>query len=479
MLAIFQRAWFSVLLLPIADSAPSPSNVVYPRLLESRGLDVEKILYIQDDIVLRLQKTSILSEGVVFSENIDGTRVDKIMSGKKLEENMYHDKDRMASVNVEDKNGGVEVKGILSDTLRITPLHLSARSDGGPIPHKIFKVEQRGVIGAGDKTVIQEKIYTGKTFYAELKIVADVNHRRAFEKDENLVQYLALCMKLVNIRYEDTSDPRVQFLLTSVEVAEEGFQEEFVAYDVECPRASQKTYMDPVKMIEKAKQRYGSGEEDITVFITSLDLADNFDGVVYNHVMGQAKFGGLCSDGSRVAIVEDAPPTYSLIQIIAHELAHTRLGAGHDGGKPFHKIAGMVKQNCSDSTGHLMAPSAHGENHGHFSSCSIEQINAFVSTLTQSCLDVKLETYHKVIASELPGKNMNRTYYCQMKHKNYPRIISDMEGFYMRRCKVMCCADGIYPCFEEPAVDGMSCGNNKVCFRHRCVDPPNLFAMSP
>uniref|UniRef100_A0A0K8R650 Putative metalloprotease n=1 Tax=Ixodes ricinus TaxID=34613 RepID=A0A0K8R650_IXORI len=80
MLAIFQRAWFSVLLLPIADSAPSPSNVVYPRLLESRGLDVEKILYIQDDIVLRLQKTSILSEGVVFSENIDGTRVDNYVT---------------------------------------------------------------------------------------------------------------------------------------------------------------------------------------------------------------------------------------------------------------------------------------------------------------------------------------------------------------------------------------------------------------
>uniref|UniRef100_A0A0K8R5Y7 Putative metalloprotease n=1 Tax=Ixodes ricinus TaxID=34613 RepID=A0A0K8R5Y7_IXORI len=69
--------------------------------------------------------------------------------------------------------------------------------------------------------------------------------------------------------------------------------------------------------------------------------------VCLHHVMGQAKFGGLCSDGSRVAIVEDVPPTYSLIQIIAHELAHT-LGAGHDGGKPFHKIAGMVKQNCSD-----------------------------------------------------------------------------------------------------------------------------------
>uniref|UniRef100_A0A0K8RBD3 Putative metalloprotease n=1 Tax=Ixodes ricinus TaxID=34613 RepID=A0A0K8RBD3_IXORI len=154
--------------------------------------------------------------------------------------------------------------------------------------------------------------------------------------------------------------------------------------------------MDPIKMIQKAVNLYGNCSEDITVVITSrilfdennadqvcfdqVDLADNFNGNAYNHVMGQAKLGGLCSVGRRVAIVEDAPPTYSLIQIIAHELAHT-LGATHDGDNPFKDIADMAKSKCQPYTGHMMAPSAHGSNNGHFSDCSIEQIRAFVSKL--------------------------------------------------------------------------------------------------
>uniref|UniRef100_V5HAB7 Putative tick metalloprotease n=1 Tax=Ixodes ricinus TaxID=34613 RepID=V5HAB7_IXORI len=465
MFAVFRCTFFSWLLLRVADCG----NIVYPRLLEARGRDAEKILYIQDDVVLRLQKTSVLSENFVFSENFDGRRVDKIMNGKKLEANMYHDRNRMASVNIDEKNGVVKVKGILSDILRIAPLNISARLDDGPIPHEIIKVEQRArPIG---KPTVHPKIKANdETFYAELKIVVDDNHRGVFTKDEDLVQYLALCIKLVNIRYEETSNPKVQFLLTTVEVAETEFREElFVANDVDCPGRSYKQYMDPIKMIQKAVNLYGNCSEDITVVITSVDLADNFNGNAYNHVMGQAKLGGLCSVGRRVAIVEDVPPTYSLIQIIAHELAHT-LGVSHDGEKPLQSIAKKLNSSCSGFSGHLMAPSAHGKNNGHFSNCSIEQMRAFVSTLNESCLKVKLQTYHEATTHELPGKNLNRTYYCQKKHPNYPRIISDNDGYYMPRCKVMCCADGIYPCFEEPAVDGMSCGDGheKICFRHRC-----------
>ncbi|CAN7940410.1 unnamed protein product, partial [Ixodes pacificus] len=299
MFQIFQCTFFSWLLLRVADceylmirkytcvpnAARSIGNVVYPRLLEARGLDAEKILYIQDDVFLRLQKTSVLSESFVFSENINGRRVDKIMNGKELEADMYYDRNRMASVNIEEKNGGVEVKGILSHRLRIAPLDISARTGDGPIPHKIFEVEQRAVIDVG-QSVGPKKESNGSIFYAELRIVADEYHRGAFKSDQELVQYFALCIKLVNIRYEDTSDPRVQFILTTVEVAENNFTEVFHAPDVDCPGRSLKTYMDPVLMINKTAKIYGNSNEDVTVFVTSVDLADNFDGSAYNHVMG-------------------------------------------------------------------------------------------------------------------------------------------------------------------------------------------------
>uniref|UniRef100_A0A0K8REJ2 Putative metalloprotease n=1 Tax=Ixodes ricinus TaxID=34613 RepID=A0A0K8REJ2_IXORI len=89
MFAVFRCTLFSWLLLGVGVCG----NVVYPRLLEARGLDAEKILYIQDDVVLRLQKTSVLSESFVFSENINGRRVDKIMNGKELEADMYYDEE--------------------------------------------------------------------------------------------------------------------------------------------------------------------------------------------------------------------------------------------------------------------------------------------------------------------------------------------------------------------------------------------------
>uniref|UniRef100_V5ICP2 Putative tick metalloprotease n=1 Tax=Ixodes ricinus TaxID=34613 RepID=V5ICP2_IXORI len=244
MFAIFQCVFLSGLFMRVTDSAPSPGIVVYPRLLEARGLDAEKMLYVQDDIVLRLQKTSVLSESFVFRENLDGTRVDKIMNGKELEANMYHDRSRMASVTLEEKAGGVEVKGILSETLRIAPLPLSARSEDGHIPHEILQLEQRHR-GRG-KFQARSGLQHNDFFHAELKIVVDDNHRSAFGSDQDLVEYLAICMKLVNIRYEDTSDPTVQFLLTTVEVADPRFDEVFFSYDVECPSRSTKTYMDPV-----------------------------------------------------------------------------------------------------------------------------------------------------------------------------------------------------------------------------------------
>uniref|UniRef100_A0A6B0VBS4 Putative secreted metalloprotease n=1 Tax=Ixodes ricinus TaxID=34613 RepID=A0A6B0VBS4_IXORI len=463
MFAIFQCALFSGLLLSFADCALSSGNVVYPRLLEARGLDAEKTLYIDDDMVLRLEKTSVLSEGFVFSNNFNGTKVDQIMNGKKLEANMYYDRNRMASVDIEEKNGGVQVKGILSDTLRIAPLDLTARSEEGPIPHKIFEVEQRAA-GKREKKAVPPKKYDGKIFHAELKIVVDVNHRKAFQTDDDLVEYLALCMKLVNLRYEETSNPQVQFLLTTVEIAKEGFEEVFYAWDVDCPGRSIKTYMDPVKMIAKVVETYGHNQEDITVFVTSVDLADNFNSFAYNHVMGQAKLGGLCSDGRRAAIVEDAPPTYSLIQIIAHELAHT-LGAAHDGDESTRK--------CSPHSGHMMAPSAHGSNNGHFSNCSIQQISEFVRTLNESCLEIKLQTYHEATATLLPGKNMSLTDYCRTKHPNFPNITAAQDGDYKHQCKILCCAESGYPCFDEPAVDGMPCGGTMYCLRHKCGNHTN------
>uniref|UniRef100_A0A0K8RCZ2 Putative metalloprotease n=1 Tax=Ixodes ricinus TaxID=34613 RepID=A0A0K8RCZ2_IXORI len=112
-----------------------------------------------------------------------------------------------------------------------------------------------------------------------------------------------------------------------------------------------------------------------------MDLADRFGGDIKKRsaVMGASEFQGFCSEWKRIAIVEDTPATYSMIQLLAHELAHT-LGATHDGIAPPRTATGMLINACPDQ-GYMMAPSAHGRNSGHFSNCSIIQIREFIKTI--------------------------------------------------------------------------------------------------
>uniref|UniRef100_A0A0K8RAG3 Putative metalloprotease n=1 Tax=Ixodes ricinus TaxID=34613 RepID=A0A0K8RAG3_IXORI len=478
MLLILKCAYFSGLLLRAVHSASSTEYVVFPRLLDERGLDVERMLYIRDDIILRLKKNTVLGERFTFSETVNGTREDTIMDGKQLEANLFHDRIRMASVKVEDKNGAVEVRGILSNRLRITPLHISARSNDGLIPHKIYQVDQRAEDTVSFKADLTRND-SESVFKAELRIVVDLDYRSHFEDEKEMIEYLAICVQLVNIRYEDTKEPMVQFLLTRVERDAGMVPHMIYGKDADCPSCPKKFYAEADRTLEAANSFYGHNkEQDITVFVTLLDLADNHHAGHYieNKVMGLSKFGGLCSERERIAVVEDAPPTYSMIQLVAHELAHT-LGVTHDGQYP--ELPGMPPGKCNASDGYIMAPKSHGSNNGHFSNCSINQIRAFVSNLSNDCRKVKSTIkINQTKNTELPGKDMNITRYCQLKYKRYSNITAIQEDEMKKQCKFKCCRARINECLEEIAVDGMPCGIDMMCFRNKCIQHYNPFKKS-
>uniref|UniRef100_A0A0K8RJT5 Putative metalloprotease n=1 Tax=Ixodes ricinus TaxID=34613 RepID=A0A0K8RJT5_IXORI len=483
----------------MVNSAPFREHVVYPRLLDERGLDVEKILYIEDDIILRLKKNSVLAERFIFSESVNGTREDTTMDGKKLEANMYHDRIRMASVKVEVKNGIAEVIGILSDTLRIAPLRISARSEDGLIAHKIYQVDHR----ADDSNTFKADLKRNDSesvFKAELRIVVDSDHSSHFKDKEEIILYLATCMQLVNIRYEETKEPMVQFLLIKVEIDDNSVPYTISGKDVYCPSCPSKLYAEADRTLESAKWIFGhSKEQDITVLVTSLDLVDNFHGQILNSVMGLAETGGLCSESERVAVVEDVPHTYSMTRIITHELAHT-LGATHDGDETELGPDGTPLNNCSKSDGYIMAPYTIGSNRGQFSNCSLQQIREFVNKLGEDCKNVNsVNKRYDANTTVLPGINMNSTNYCGLKHPNFCNIT--VKEDLMKQCILECCPGGrvkcyydealrentctgardinmspnycpfkccareSFKCFTEIALDGMSCGEEMMCFR--------------
>uniref|UniRef100_A0A147BXU4 Putative secreted metalloprotease n=1 Tax=Ixodes ricinus TaxID=34613 RepID=A0A147BXU4_IXORI len=123
-------------------AGPSAEYVVYPRILESRGMNGEKLLHINEKLTLRLEKISVLPRNFVVSSLYGAKQVDKVVDGREVEKNIYHDQSQMAAVSVTEKDGNVEVSGSLGHTLRIAPLPLMGRSTDGHIAHKVFEIEE-------------------------------------------------------------------------------------------------------------------------------------------------------------------------------------------------------------------------------------------------------------------------------------------------------------------------------------------------
>uniref|UniRef100_A0A1S4KYE0 Salivary gland metalloprotease, putative n=1 Tax=Ixodes scapularis TaxID=6945 RepID=A0A1S4KYE0_IXOSC len=117
-------------------------EVVYPRILEARGLNGEKMLYVRDGLTLSLEKSTVFSESFVFSEHDGEKQYDRTVSGKDLENNLYHNIKHGSSLLVDESNGKVQVRGLLSDLLSIEPLLAAEEADNGAVAHKISKLDK-------------------------------------------------------------------------------------------------------------------------------------------------------------------------------------------------------------------------------------------------------------------------------------------------------------------------------------------------
>ncbi|CAN7945068.1 unnamed protein product, partial [Ixodes hexagonus] len=79
--------------------------LVYPRLLEGRGLNGEKVLKISHDITLNLERTSVFPETLLIRTFEDGSLVNNYVDGHVHNKHMYHDTKKMAAVIVKETDG--------------------------------------------------------------------------------------------------------------------------------------------------------------------------------------------------------------------------------------------------------------------------------------------------------------------------------------------------------------------------------------
>ncbi|CAN8023253.1 unnamed protein product, partial [Ixodes persulcatus] len=374
-------------------AGPSAEYVVYPKLLEARGMNGEKFLHINEKLILRLEKSSVLAENFVVSSLYGDKQVDTIMDGREVEKNIYHDKSQMAAVSVKEKDGSVEVSGSLGHTLRIAPLPLMGRSEDGHMAHRVFEIEdpaqfktdyivptERSILA---RRPIRPQVQIPTDFFVEVGFIFDQHHSRHFQSEASLLEYAALSVKMVNLRYAATSNPRIQFVLVSVVILKAGdsFTKTIEAADDLRPRTHKKKYMlsdVTLRNLANAVQtKKVNVLADLIVLITSLDLADYESGGLSNSVLGVAYLGGLCTVHLRVAQSEDVPHTHSMVPILTHELGHS-LGMVHDGDSPVYSTPGNKHRVCNPNHGFTMAPVAHGQRMGQWSSCSLDQARGFV-----------------------------------------------------------------------------------------------------
>ncbi|XP_042149702.1 A disintegrin and metalloproteinase with thrombospondin motifs 7-like [Ixodes scapularis] len=465
-------------------AGPSAEYVVYPKLLEARGLNGVKLLHINEKLTLRLEKSSVLAENFVVSSLNGDKQVDNIVNGKEVEKNIYHDKSQMAVVSVTEKDGFVEVRGSLGHTLRIAPLPLMGRSEDGHMAHRVFEIEdpaefKTDYIEPTERKIlamprIRTQVQIPDEFFVEVSFIFDEYHSKNFPDEESLLEYAALSVQMVNLRYEATSRPKITFVLVNVMTLTEGdsFTDTIEAADNLRPDRN-KRYMlsrNTINNLGNAiKTKRFKTKADLTVLITSLDLADYVNGELSNSVLGIAYLGGVCHVRMSVGQSEDVPHTHSMVPILTHELGHA-LGMVHDGETARYSTPGNKDRVCDPKDGFTMAPVAHGQRQGQWSPCSLDQVRGFVSTLRKRCFDLLSPVQHRINMTELPGAKLTKQRLCELTYPGFSDMSTEYESKKAKECSVMCCPTELNgQCLYAGFTDGMECASGHHCVKHQCV----------
>lgn len=480
-------------------------DVVYPKLFESRGVKSEKVLHIREGLSLSLQKSSVLSENFVLTDYSGYNPVVTLMNGSVLERDLYHDKKKLAVVQVTEKDGTVEVRGILGEKLRILPLPFAARSEDGNMAHKVFEVESSADHRTDDivfplpearaSPAVTIKPTGTKTipelFLPELIVIAGYYLWSNFSTDQELTVYVATTIAMANLRFSNAKQPRVQLLLTGIKKvnARNNFQQYIYGKDPDDPKGQFKLFTASQRTLPLLATAYQHITADLVLFITGLRLADRNNTALRTVVEGLAYPDGVCSTKFRFGQAEDVAHTYSMATVVTHELGHL-LGMRHDGDVPAYSVPGIKWLNCSAAGGYVMAPVTGGDNEGFFSQCSLQQMRVLISTLSPDCFDVKSRKPPVEAPKKLPGANMSMTLLCERLYPEITGITGMLYEHFSERCQFLCCPPRKHneevSCHVRTLVDGMSCGNGKICKRRRCgayshnlPPPPTLPTSKP
>ncbi|XP_077530259.1 venom metalloproteinase antarease TserMP_A-like [Haemaphysalis longicornis] len=455
--------------------------LVYPRILESRSERGGVLLHIHDGLQLNLEKSSVLARDFSFRMADGNETEDVLLDGRELQRDLYHDSRLQSSVIVKQVNGAVEVRGILNHELRIAPVAAAKRSTDGATLHKVFKVKERMNGPAQPVPLSPRQLESfwphmqpaygisgqGSDFFmVEVCVVTGRSYRTAFQTTEALIQYLAIMLNAVRLRYVDMVYPRISFQLNGVTAQQDDALLSYI----------QQGLVDVSQTLKNLKRFVSYGQFpacDIVFLLTEQEFASVTDQKVDKSVTGLAYVGGVCK-ADKVGVGEDKPHSYDGTYIWAHEMGHT-LGATHDGDGPVQYIPRHPSaQWCPWADGYLMSYEDGGLRKYTLSPCSKRQIQAVFRTLKGECIQVQQQAIYKT--SYYPGHAVTDRRFCQIMHRNNPGVIPyNRNNRAYSQCKLECCwvtgqtgSQISYMCKKYNMPEAMTCGSGMTCKRGVC-----------
>ncbi|XP_075532073.1 venom metalloproteinase BumaMPs1-like isoform X1 [Dermacentor variabilis] len=477
-----------VSVLVISSKGIQPPRLVYPRLLEERSADGRMVLHLHDQLTLNLRKASVAARNFRVLEHEDGHEVTHFFNGEDIEQNLHEDEKQFATVHVTRRDSGVEVEGVVGPYHRIEPMPEMERSDQGLIPHMIHKIEKKEMLdievapSGKDAWIVNERTYGAESVPMEVTIeifmVSDYPHFKYFKTTLQLINYLCVQINSVNMRYIDTSEPRVKFLFVGVE------KDQFSTY-----KNGSGILMESSSSLDEFRvyadsRRYEYGYPDMVYLITGHEVySEDTAGTKSMTVLGIGFVGGLCTQFF-VALGEDSAGLYTGMHTLTHEAAHV-LGAAHDESQPKSWIPGDPGSlACLWSEGHIMSYVDGGTKYHRFSTCSLRQIRNLVILRGSACWRVS-NTGH-TNKGRYPGMEVAPNQFCKSVFPDKDNVTADMDSDRMKYCMVKCqypifkqyCSNkyGRQRCYTHTtikylykhALDYMPCAVDKVCVRGVC-----------
>uniref|UniRef100_G3MPR2 Peptidase M12B domain-containing protein n=1 Tax=Amblyomma maculatum TaxID=34609 RepID=G3MPR2_AMBMU len=466
-----KAAAYFVILLELLAMELQAGFLIYPRILESRSDDGTLLLHINEGLILRLQKSSILADDLFISTKaIDIDTFIRGMLTNQLRINPVIDAQRSQNrtplhevVNVRERTDSSGKSDEMTTSLQSNDYTSPTYDDGEEDESAEAQECGSDVSSETDgNTRTPERGSTNETFTVETCFVTSQNYTNAFKSLSDLIMYLATMLNAVGLRFLDMTEPMITFQLNHVMT---NLNDEVLSW--------KNSQVDINATLENMKSLAMTGvfnRCDIAVLMTTEDLVYFEDEEIGSDADGVAFTGGVCGD-EKVAAVEDTPHTYNGVHRLAHEVAHI-LGASHDNASALETFPGYPgSESCPWLHGYLMSYCEGRRNRYTLSNCSRNQVRFIYRTLGKECTDVSEEACYT--SDFYPGMNITRREFCKLMHPGEPTAKPEHKrSSRHEQCRIKCCwkdEDFGGVCQVHYMSEGLKCGPSKTCKRGVCA----------